>query len=350
MTILITGGAGFAGSNLALHLRRTLPGAQITCLDNLYRRGSEMNIPRLEAEGIAFHRGDVREPASFPEGPFDYLIECSAEPSVLAGTDGSPDYLYHTNLTGLYHCLEKARQWKSRVIFLSTSRVYPVAALENHPFEETASRFEWKDSGTAGISRAGVTEDLDMRGARSLYGFTKLAGEQLIEEYRATFGLEAVVNRCGVLAGPWQFGKVDQGVVALWVMAHTFGRALKYIGYGGFGKQVRDMLHIADLCTLIERQVIDFPSWEGWLGNVAGGHANSASLAELTALCQEITGQSVAVASDPAPRPFDLRIFIADCSRLFARTDWRPVKTVRDIVTDTHQWVTANETALKQLF
>lgn len=349
MTILITGGAGFVGSNLALHLREVLPAAEVTCLDNLYRRGSEMNVARLEAAGIRFQKGDVRDPETFPADPFEFLVECSAEPSVLAGTDGSPDYLFHTNLTGLYHCLEKARQWRSRVIFLSTSRVYPVAPLENHPFEETETRFSWLDRGTRGISHAGVSEDLDMRGARSLYGFTKLAGEQLIEEYRAAFGLEAIINRCGVLAGPWQFGKVDQGVVALWVMAHGFNRPLKYIGYGGKGKQVRDVLHIADLCDLVTQQMRDFAAWEGWLGNVAGGLANSASLAELTALCRDITGNTVPIASDPATRPFDLRLFIGDCSRLFARTSWRPRRSVSQIVADTFAWVSEHRASLQQL-
>ena len=101
MRILITGGAGFVGSNLAFALRAAFSSAEIVCMDNLYRRGSELNIPRLEKAGIVFHRGDVRDANTFPAGKFDFLIECSAEPSVLAGQDGSPDYLFQTNLVGL---------------------------------------------------------------------------------------------------------------------------------------------------------------------------------------------------------------------------------------------------------
>ena len=96
---------------------------------------------------------------------------------------------------------------------------------------------------------------MDMSGARSLYGYTKYAAELLIEEYRASFSLRTVVNRCGVVAGPWQFGKVDQGVAALWMLAHYFGRSLAYIGYGGLGKQVRDFLHVDDLCDLVIEQI-----------------------------------------------------------------------------------------------
>ena len=349
MRILITGGAGFVGSNLALALRAELLGADVVCLDNLYRRGSELNVPRLEKAGAKFHRGDVRDPAAFPPGPFDFLIECSAEPSVLAGQDGSPDYLFQTNLVGAYNCLEKARQWQSRFVFLSTSRVYPIARLEAQPWREEATRFAWADHGTTGISSRGVSETVDLSGARSLYGYTKLSAEQLIEEYRAAFGLRAVVNRCGVIAGPWQFGKVDQGVASLWVLAHHFQRPLSYIGYGGTGKQVRDFLHVADLCDLILQQVNDFDHWDGWLGNVAGGLANSASLCELTALCREVTGRKTPIKSIPENRPNDLRLFIADCTRLFQHTAWRPRRDVRCIVQDTHAWVTAHAAQVANL-
>src|SRR5262245_51792085 len=347
--ILVTGGCGFVGSNIALHLATSLDAVRIVCMDNLYRKGSELNVSRLQNRGIIFHKGDVRDPASFPSEPFDLLIECSAEPSVLAGQNGSPDYLISTNLMGLYHCLEVCRRNGSRLIFLSTSRVYPVARLEAHGFREQETRFVWADEGTAGISARGVCETLDLSGARSLYGFTKLAGEQLIEEYRVSFRLEAVINRCGVIAGPWQFGKVDQGVIALWVMAHLFGRPLSYIGYGGVGKQVRDVLHVDDLCRLIEAQVRDFRSWEGWLGNVAGGLDNSVSLCELTALCRRITGRSVPVGAHAAARPFDLRLFIGDCQRLFSRTSGRPQRDVAHIVEDTTRWVRDNRVTLHRL-
>ncbi len=347
--ILITGGAGFVGSNLACHLRATNPAASIVCMDSLYRRGSELNVPRLEAMGARFHRGDVRRPGDFPSGPFDFLIECSAEPSVLAGQDGAPNFLFETNLVGAFQCLEKARAWRAGVVFLSTSRVYPMRRLESHPWIECETRFAWLDEGTPGISSMGVHESLDMSGPRSLYGFTKLAAEQLIEEYRETYGLRAVVNRCGVIAGPWQFGKVDQGVIALWVMAHAFGRPLTYIGYGGLGKQVRDVLHVDDLCDLVAGQFADFDAWEGWVGNVAGGIANSVSLLELTQVCRDVTGREVPIASDLRPRPSDLRLFVADCSRLFARTDWRPRRSVRETVSDTWAWVSARSTELQAL-
>lgn len=337
------------GSNLAVALRGAFVDAEIVCLDNLYRRGSELNLPRLRAQRVGFCWGDVRDERSFPRDPFDFLIECSAEPSVLAGDEGGRDFLVGTNLVGAFHCLEKARLWGSRFLFLSSSRVYPIRRLEQHPWREEPTRFAWEDAGTAGISAQGVQETLELGGARSLYGWTKYAAELLIEEYRAAFGLRAVVNRCGVIAGPWQFGKADQGVASFWVLAHHFGRPLSYIGYGGQGKQVRDLLHVADLCELVAEQVREFDSWDGWVGNVSGGLGNSVSLCELTAVCQEVTGRCVAVQSVAADRPLDLRLFLGDCRRLYGRTTWRPKLTVRRIVSDLSEWIARHERQLHDL-
>ena len=348
-SILITGGAGFVGSSLALHLRNHFPRTRVVCLDNLYRRGSELNLPRLQAAGIEFVKGDIRHASEFPAGPFDFMIECSAEPSVLAGYGESPDYLMETNLFGTYRCLEKAREWKSKTIFLSTSRVYPISVLEKHPWTEQPTRFAWNDVSGAAISSRGVTENCPMDAARSLYGWTKFASESLIEEYRAGFGLRAVTNRCSVIAGPWQMGKVDQGVVALWVFRHYFGKPLKYIGYGGTGKQVRDMMHVADLCDLIAEQISNFENWEGWLGNVGGGLEISSSLLELTGICKNVIGREVPIAAEIENRQADLRIFLADSSKLFLRTNWRPKRGVEKIVADVFDWVRANEKELKPL-
>ena len=138
-------------------------------------------------------------------------------------------------------------------------------------------------------------------------------------------------------------------MAALWVLAHHFGRPLSYIGYGGQGKQVRDFLHVDDLCELVVEQVRDFDRWDGWCGNVAGGLAHSASLCELTALCQEILGRRVAINSILDHRPWDLRLFVGDCRRLFERTGWRPRLGVRQIVSDLAEWVGQHERQLKHL-
>jgi CDP-paratose 2-epimerase len=163
-----------------------------------------------------------------------------------------------TNLVGAYHCLELARLSGAQLVFLSTSRVYPVATLEAAAFVEGETRFELAaEQPIAGLSARGVSEDLPLAGARTLYGASKLSAELLIAEYAETYGLRAVIDRCGVIAGPWQMGRVDQGVFTFWLLAHVLGRELRYIGYGGQGKQVRDLLHVGDLVDLLDEQLGD---------------------------------------------------------------------------------------------
>jgi CDP-paratose 2-epimerase len=347
--LLVTGGAGFVGANLCVALAERHPDWKVASVDNLKRRGSELNLPRLRAAGVDFTHGDVRELADLEAvGRFDAMVEASAEPSVLAGTTGSTSYVVSANLLGAYQCLELVRRYGAQLVFLSTSRVYPVLPLESAAWRETSTRFEWLDEQElAGISSKGVSEQFPLEGWRTLYGATKLCAEHLIAEYAQTFGVRAVVNRCGVVAGPWQMGKVDQGVFTLWVLNHHLGRELSYIGYGGSGKQVRDLLHVGDLIDLIEKQLMHPELWAGVTVNVGGGADCSLSLYEATILCRELTGNAVPVGDAGETRAGDVRIYLSDCSRLFERTDWRPRRDPRGTLGDILNWVRDNEPAVR---
>jgi CDP-paratose 2-epimerase len=225
--------------------------------------------------------------------------------------------------------------------------VYPVAALNRLKLTEAETRFELApDQGQPGVSEAGISETFPLDGARTLYGTTKLAGELLAAEYADAFGLRTVIDRCGVIAGPWQMGTVDQGVFTHWVLSHHFGRPLQYIGYGGEGKQVRDLLSVADLVELIEDQLQRPEEWMGFNGNVGGGRGCSLSLLEATELCRELTGNVVPIEGTSEARPGDVPFYISDCGRLFDRTDWRPSRAPREILADIHAWVEENEPAL----
>jgi CDP-paratose 2-epimerase len=349
MRVLVTGGAGFVGANLALGLRDRHPDWELVVLDNLRRRGAELNLPRLRGAGISFSHGDVRLLDDLIDlGAVDAVIECSAEPSALAGIDGSPDYVIKSNLFGAYNCLELARRRGAYLVFLSTSRVYPIQALSGLALSEHETRFELAAAQPlAGASAAGISEAFGLAGARTLYGSTKLAAELLIEEYREAFGLRAVINRCGVIAGPWQMGKVDQGVFTHWMLAHHFRRPLSYIGFGGDGKQVRDLLHVDDLMALIDEQVANPSRWDGVVANVGGGRECSLSLRETTALCAEITGNTIAVGSESETRPGDVPVYISDCTRLHEITSWRPRRGAREILAATHDWICENEASIR---
>ncbi|HVW47372.1 MAG TPA: NAD-dependent epimerase/dehydratase family protein [Solirubrobacterales bacterium] len=342
--LLITGGAGFVGSNLAVSLAGRHPDWEVTALDNLYRRGSALNLPRLAEAGVEFVSGDVREPEDLGRLPrFDAIVECSAEPSVMSGVDGETGYLVHTNLTGAYNCLELARRDGAFFVFLSTSRVYPVAPQVGLRLEETETRFELaEEQDVRGVSPAGISEDFPLEGARTLYGATKLAAELLVEEYRASLGVPAVIDRFGVIAGPWQMGKVDQGVFTHWMLAHYFRNPLSYIGFGGHGKQVRDLLHALDLVDLVERQLLDPDRWDGQTVNAGGGYECSLSLRETTGICERLTGNEVAITPVAETRQGDVPIYLSDCARLFALDEWRPRRSAEDVLADIYEWVAAD--------
>jgi CDP-paratose 2-epimerase len=350
-TILITGGAGFVGSNLALYLKRTLPRARVFAFDNLKRRGSELNLPRLKDAGVEFVHGDVRNREDLDaSAAADLLLECSAEPSVLAGIDSSPDYVVQTNLVGTLNVLEYCRRHRTAMIFLSTSRVYPIEALSRITLVESATRFEIDAAQTMpGISVRGISEEFPLAGARSLYGASKLASELFIDEYAAQYDLPMLVNRFGVIAGPWQMGKIDQGVVTLWVARHVFELPLSYIGFGGTGKQVRDVLHIDDVCELIALQIERLDSLRGGLFNVGGGRQVSVSLAELTALCRSVTGHTIPIAAVPENRAADVPLYVTDNAKIERTLGWLPRRTMQGLVEDVHAWITSNDGALRPI-
>ena len=349
MRILVTGGAGFVGSSLALLMKRDRAGAEVVALDNLKRRGSELALARLRAGGVQFRHGDIRNPEDLDEaGRFDLLIECSAEPSVHAGYDGAARYLVNTNLVGTINCLEVARRHGAGVVFLSTSRVYPIAGLSALPLAAGATRLELPPGAAGpGWSAAGIAEDFPLDGARSLYGATKLASELIVEEYRAMYGLKAVVNRCGVIAGPWQMGKVDQGFIVLWAARHVYGGRLSYIGYGGAGLQVRDVLHVADLHELVERQVADLERHAGPARNVGGGPEYSVSLAELTDLVVRASGRRIEIGRDPETRAADIPWYVTDNARIAAAADWRPRRGTAELIDEVVRWLVDHRSVLE---
>jgi len=350
MRVLVTGGAGFVGGNVCVALAQRHPEWRIVALDNLHRPGSELNLTRLREAGVEFLHGDVREPGDLEgAGEVDAVVECSAEPSVLAGIESGLDFLVHTNLVGAYNCLELARRHGAVFVFLSTSRVYPVRLLNRLRIDEGDARFELaNEQDVVGASREGISEDFPLTGARTFYGTTKLAAELLVAEYVETFGLRGIVNRCGVIAGPWQMGTVEQGVFTYWLLAHYFGKPLRYLGFGGTGKQVRDVLHVDDLVDLLDEQLGAPDAWTGSTCNVGGGRNGSLSLIELTETCREITGHTVEIArAADEPRPGDVPVYLSDCGRVFRHSAWRPRKDPRAILGDVFDWVQGNEQAVR---
>jgi len=351
LKILVTGGAGFVGSSLCLNLKKKYPDYSVIAFDNLKRRGSELNLADFQKNGIAFIHGDIRNNEDLLSvGAFDVLIEASAEPSVTAGLDSDPTYVINNNLYGSIHCFNACLKNKAKLIFLSTSRVYPIKTIEEANFTESETRFSFAENQTAaGISKLGISEDLKLDGARSFYGTTKLSSEMFIQEYSEFYGLQAAITRFGVIAGPRQMGKTDQGVVTLWMAKHFWNQSLKYIGYGGTGKQVRDILHVDDLVDLIDIQIHNIEKFNGKVYNVGGGLENSASLLEMTAICEKISGNKITIGSETETRPADLRMYITDNSKIEQETGWKPKRNVETVFSDIYHWIKDNETQLEAI-
>lgn len=335
MRILITGACGFVGSTLALAFRESCPDWEIIGLDNLIRPGSEMNRAPLRQRGIKLLHADIRNSSDLETiGRCDWILDAAANPSVLAGVDGksSSRQLLEHNLLGTINLLELARAWSSGFLMLSTSRVYSIPQLASIPVRPKGDRFEprLKSSRIDGFSSQGVAENFSVAPPLSLYGSSKLASEVLACEYAEAFKLPVFINRCGVLAGAGQFGKIDQGIFSFWIHSWRAQRPLKYIGFKGTGFQVRDCLHARDLAPLLIQQMQHPQKDAPRIINVSGGIKQSASLRQLSAWCESRFGKGN-ISGSKETRPFDVPWLVLDASLAQRVWHWRPKKSLEAI-------------------
>jgi CDP-paratose 2-epimerase len=327
MKIVITGICGFVGSEIALQLAQRFSGATILGIDNFSRPGSETNRPRLTAAGLAVRHGDVRCASDLDVlGGADWVVDAAANPSVLAGVDGrtTSRQAVEQNLVGTLNVLEFCRERGAGLVLLSTSRVYSVKALNALPLVVRRQAFAPDEAAAwpSGASAAGLSEEFSTAGPVSFYGGTKIASEVMAIEYGDAFGLPVVIDRCGALAGPGQFGTPEQGIFSYWVRAWASAQALSYLGFEGTGHQVRDALHPEDLADLVERQLRAASGAVG-VWNVGGGSSNAVSLAQLSEWCADRFGQRE-VRADPNRRRWDVPWVVMDTARATSGLGWTP--------------------------
>jgi len=325
-------------------------------MDNLARRGSEINLARFRRHGIEFQHGDVRSREDFTSlpGPFDLICECSAQPSVLAGY-ANPLFDITNNALGLINVLEVARARRCPVIFWSSSRVYSADKLNALPRRETATRLAWDGAPPLpqplpGFNpQYGIAEDFTVDGRQhSIYGLSKVMADLACQEYADAFGVQTVINRFGVLSGEGQFGKTDQGWVVWWAAAFHFGLPLKYIGWGG--KQVRDIVFIQDVCRLVDLQMNQMAKISGEVFNLGGGRAGSLSLLEATQMLREKTGRAPDITIETEPRKADQVIFISDSRKAERVLGWKPQVTPSEGYDRILAWLRENEADLRPLY
>ncbi len=339
MKLVITGICGFVGSTLTKALLEYKADLAITGIDNLSRSGSWLNREILTKQGVKVVHGDIRNASDLEVlGPFDWVIDCAANPSVLAGVDGqsSSRQLIDHNLGGTINLLEACKRWHAGFILLSTSRVYSIPPLAQLKVEVHNQAFrpcvDSSSSWPVGLSEQGISEAFSTVPPISLYGSTKLASETLALEYGLTFDFPVWINRCGVMAGAGQFGHPGQGIFAFWIHSFREKRPLKYIGFGGKGYQVRDCLHPQDLVPLLDKQFSEpLVTNKPRIVNLSGGVNNSMSLRQLSDWCEDRFGANTVVQTD-TERPFDIAWMVLDAAKAKHVWGWQPQTGIENIL------------------
>jgi CDP-paratose 2-epimerase len=327
MRILITGACGFVGSAVAESLFQRIEGLSVYGVDNLQRPGSEQNRSRLRKTGGQFIHGDIRAASDVENLPAaDWVIDAAANPSVLAGVqgNGSSRQLFEHNLASLINILEYCKRHRAGLLLISSSRVYSIPALASIPLRTGPDAFQLDCSKPLppGLSAKGIGTAFSTAPPVSLYGATKLACETIALEHGEAFDFPVWIDRCGVLAGAGQFGTPDQGIFSYWVNAHLGRRPLRYIGFGGSGKQARDAFHPRDLAALLDAQMRTARRGGRRVYTAGGGPENTMSLAQLTAWCDDRFGAH-APAPDPRERPYDVPWVAMDSSDAESDFQWR---------------------------
>ncbi len=340
MHYLITGGAGFIGSN---YVRRLLErGERVTVYDNLSRKGADANLRWLQAEfghdNFTFIRGDIRDAAlmTITALDADVIVHLAAQVAVTTSVE-RPREDIEINAMGTFNVLEAARYSPSRpmVLYASTNKVY--GSMEGVIIEERDTRYAYRDY-PYGIPESYPTD------FHSPYGCSKGAGDQYVRDYARIYGMPTVVFRQSCIYGPRQFGVEDQGWVAWFIIAAQLAKSITIFGNG---KQVRDLLHVEDLLDAYDAAVGSMDRISGQIYNLGGGPENQLSIwAEFAPILEELRGEPIPTARG-GWRPGDQRIFVADIRKAERDLNWRPKIDVKTGIEKLYHWVAANETLLE---
>lgn len=334
--VLITGGAGFVGSNLADRLLAR--GLRVIILDNLSRPGVERNLEwltRKHGESLRVEVADTRDASAVAAAVADARVvyHFAAQVAVTTSLD-APVHDFEINARGTLNVLEaiRARADPPPLFFTSTNKVY--GSLDDIPLRRSGARYVPEDP----VLRAyGVGEDraLDFH---SPYGCSKGAADQYVLDYARTYRIPAVVFRMSRVYGPHQFGNEDQG----WI-AHFLIRAIRGepITLYGDGHQVRDVLYVQDLLDAFEAAVEHLPALAGRAYNIGGAPANSVSLLEAVEVIGQLEGRRIQVVFD-AWRPGDQRDYVSDTRRFQRATGWTPRIGLREGLERVRDWLLAH--------
>jgi len=339
--ILITGGAGFIGTNTALYYLKK--NEQVTILDNFSRYGSLENLKYLKSlknKNLKIIKHDVRNNDKKLEElvkSADIIFHLAAQVAVTTSVE-NPLEDSQININGTLNLLEAARKSKKKPIFIysSTNKVY--GNLENYKIEKLKTRYEFKDN-SFGISES---SPLDLY---SPYGCSKGAADQYVHDYGRIFGVRSIVFRQSCIYGPHQFGMEDQGWIAWFLIAIMQN---KKITIYGDGKQVRDLLFVEDLVNAYDLAIKNIDKTQGKIYNIGGGIKNTISVwVELEPILEKIFNKKIIVGS-ANERPGDQKIFVSDIRKAKKEFGWVPKTSVNEGIRKMHLWLMQNEGIIKK--
>lgn len=336
MKLLITGGCGFLGSNLASDAIER--GDEVVIFDNLYRSGSRENLEWLQGQGkFQLEHGDIRN-----QNDITRIIQ-SFKPDVIFHLAGqvamttsiaNPRMDFEINVLGTHNLLEAVRLYspEAAVIYSSTNKVY--GDLEQYAYRESETRYEC-------IDRPEGFDESTPLDFHSPYGCSKGAADQYMLDYARIFGLKTVVFRHSSMYGGRQFATYDQGWVG-WFCQKAVetqrGELMEPFTISGTGKQVRDVLHADDMKRLYRAAVENIERAKGQAFNVGGGMGNSLSLLELFSLLEELAGVKLQYTKLPS-RESDQRVFVADIKKAERILCWMPEVNARNGLARMMEWV-----------
>ncbi|MBL8101318.1 MAG: GDP-mannose 4,6-dehydratase [Anaerolineales bacterium] len=332
---LVTGGAGFIGSNYVHRLVKR--GEKVTIYDNLSRGGAPRNLEWLKQEfgDDAFQLiiGDVRDADRITEAAkgADVIVHLAGQVAVTTSVVNPRDD-FESNAFGTFNVMEAARLSGKNpiVIYASTNKVY--GGMDDVELFEEATRWRYKDL----VDGCPETQPLDFH---SPYGCSKGTGDQYVRDYARMYDLPTVVFRQSCIYGPRQFGIEDQGWVAWFIIAAVMGRPITIYGDG---KQVRDILHVEDLMNAYDLAVEKNNIARGKVYNMGGGPQNVMSIwAEFRPKLEKYVGRTIEVSRGDW-RPGDQRVFYADISKAEKELGWKPRIGVEEGVQKLFEWVQEN--------
>lgn len=332
----ITGGAGFIGSNYVSRLLER--GEKVTVYDNLSRAGAARNLKWLQEtygeKSFSLVVGDVRDAAQLTASAreADVIVHLAGQVAVTTSVV-KPREDFEINALGTFNVLEAARLNERKPIFLysSTNKVY--GGMEDVQVVERGGRWEY-ESLPFGASES---QPLDFH---SPYGCSKGTGDQYVRDYYRIYGINSVVLRQSCIYGPRQFGVEDQGWVAWFVIAAVMGRPITIYGDG---KQIRDLLHVYDLCDAYDAVIQKIDKVKGEVFNLGGGPENTMSIwTEFGPKLEKLLGKPIPVAWGDW-RPGDQKVFVADIRKAEQMLGWKPKFDVDSGVKQLFDWVNANK-------